>query len=128
MTLFGSNILGGSKAIEIAGETIEGLVLFDSPGLNRDNPKAVHFITEYERQYGDLSIEFYTAAGYDALYILTQAIAASGEDSYAVREYLRDMPNYSGVIGTYGFDDNGDLIGIEHVVKRIESGETVTVR
>ena len=125
--LFGSNILGGSKAIEIAGETIEGLVLFDSPGLNRGNAKASHFITEYERRYGDLSIEFYIGAGYDTMYILAQAIAETGEDSRMVREYLHAMPNYSGVIGTYGFDGNGDLTGINHVVKKVESGEVVTV-
>lgn len=125
--LFGSNILSGAKAIEIAGDAVEGLVLFDSPGLNPNNAKAAHFLTQYQARYGDLSIEFYLGAGYDAVYILSLAIATAGEDAHSVRDFLHGMPNYPGVIGTYGFDGNGDLTGIEHVVKRVEGGEVLTL-
>lgn len=126
--LYGSNILSGAKAVEIAGEHGEGLLLFDSPGLSPDNPKAAAFLEQYLRRYGDLSIEFYLGAAYDAMYLFADAVAKTGSmESAAVRGHLDGVRGFSGVIGTYSFDDNGDVVGIGHTVKKIENGSVITV-
>ncbi len=125
--LYGSNILSGAKAVEIGGDNIEGLLLFDSPGLNPNNRKAAAFLDNYQEQYGDLSIEFYLGAAYDAVHILAKGMKKVGTDSDALRDYIDTMTRYSGVIGAYSFDDNGDLTGIDHVLKKIEEGKPVTV-
>lgn len=125
--IYGSNILSGSKAIEIGGENLEGIVLFDSPGLNPDNPRAAAFLKNYEEKYGDLSIEFYLGAAYDDVYILAEAIGVVGTDTEMLRKYLNNMRMFKGVIGTYEFDENGDLAGIKHVTKKVENGKVITV-
>ena len=125
--LYGSNILSGSKAIEIGGENLEGIVLFDSPGLNPENPRAVAFLKNYEEKYGELSIEFYLGAAYDNVYILAEAIGVVGTDTEMLRKYLNNMRMFKGVIGTYEFDENGDLAGIKHVAKKVQNGEVITI-
>ena len=128
--LFGSNILSGSETIKIAGDAVEGLVLFDSPGLARSggNPMVAHFIREYESRYGALSIEFYLGAAYDAVYILTEALRAAGVyDSEVLRAYLHTLPVFDGVVGSYSFDGNGDMVGINPVLKQISGGQVVII-
>ena len=86
--LFGSNVTGGTKSAEIAGEHIEGLVFVDAPGLNPNNPKANAFVEQYRTRYGELArdIAFYTGSAYDDVYILAQAIemVGSAEDTEAL--------------------------------------------
>ena len=125
--LYGSNILSGFKAIEVGGESVDGIKLFDNPGLNPSNQKANSFLTNYQEQYGDLSIEFYLGAGYDAVYLLAQAIREVGTDTDALQSYLDDLRSFDGVIGMYSFNEYHDLAGINHVLKRVENGEVITV-
>ena len=129
-TLFGSNILSGSETIKIAGDAVEGVVLFDSPGLARagGNPMVDDFIREYESRYGELSIEFYIGAAYDAVYILTDAFRTVGaSDSLELRDYLRTLPEFNGVVGLYSFDGNGDMVGIDPVLKKVVNGKVIII-
>ena len=124
--LYGSNILSGSKAVEIAGEHGEGMIVFDSPGLNPENQKATAFLREYRERYGDLSIEFYLGAAYDAVHILADAVAKTGGANPSdLRSHLDGLRRFSGVIGTYSFDDNGDMVGVDHVLKKVENGAVI---
>ncbi len=127
--LYGTNVLSSAEVIQTAGDAIEGLTFFDNPELDHSDPKAVEFLEEYERRYGHLSIEYYTGAAYDNVYILAEAVAAVGsEDTDAIRKYLDDLEGYDGVTGKHEFDENGDITGVSHVKKRIENGQVVTIR
>ena len=128
--LLGSNVVGASKSVEIAGDHLEGLVYVDAPGLNPNNPKAAAFLDAYRMRYGgDLGIEFLTASTYDVVYIFAQAIemVGSADDPEALRSYISTMGNFNGAIGSYRFRPDGDPEGIEFIVKRIEDGEGVVV-
>lgn len=120
--LYGTVALAGSNALEIAGINAEDMLIVDAPGLSPDNPKAVKFLEDYRTKYGEPTLEFYIGAAYDDVFILAQAISEVGIDTQKIRNYLHEMKSYSGVIGTYKFDDNGDLAGIEYVVKKVENG------
>lgn len=125
--LFGSNVTAGAAAIEIAGEHMEGLVFVNAPGLSPANPKAVAFLAAYRAQYGEPGIEFYTGSAYDAVHILAQAVEMTGSvEGVAVRDHLRTMGNFEGVVGSYRFRPDGDPDGIGFIVKRIEEGQSVS--
>lgn len=126
--LYGSNVLSGSQAIEIAGEHAEGLIFVDAPGLMQDNPKAMKFLEEYKERHGaGPGIEFYTAAAYDNVRILAQAVEAVGTDTEKIRQYLANMSRFNGIVGSYRFDRNGDPEGIEFIAKKIQNGKSVDV-
>lgn len=125
---YGSIVLAGSNAIEIAGSNAEGVLLVDAPGLRDDNQKAVYFLSDYKSKYGKTTLEFYLGAAYDDVYILAQAISNVGTDTEKLRDYLYGLKNYNGVIGVYGFDENGDLSGIESVVKQVKGGKAVEIK
>ena len=125
--LYGSNVTGGTKSAEIAGEHIEGLIFVDAPGLSPSNPKATAFLDQYRLRYGEPNIAFYTGSAYDDVYILAQAIEMVGtaEDGEALRTYISTMGNFNGVVGNYRFRPDGDPEGIGFIVKRIEGGEII---
>jgi branched-chain amino acid transport system substrate-binding protein len=125
--LYGTTVLAGTNAIEIAGKNAEGILLIDVPGLSDDNPKAVKFLSDYKAKYGETTLEFYLGAAYDDVYILAQAISKVGIDTEKLKDYLSAI-NYNGVIGTYSFDENGDLVGIEYAIKQIKDGKAVEVK
>ena len=125
--LYGSNVLSDPKAIEIAGvDNIEGLVYVDPPGLSDTNDIVLNFRENFSSRYPSGGLEFYNAAGYDALYILVNAILEVGTDPDAIRDHLHKV-EHNGTLGTYGFDENGDLRGVTFVGKRIVGGEAVDI-
>ena len=125
---YGNIALGGSKVLEIAGKNAEGTILTDIPGLKQDNQKAQKFLADFKEKYGPLSFEFYVGAAYDDIYILKEAISSIGMDTKKIRDYLYSLKDYKGVIGSYGFDKNGDLTGISSVVKQVVNGKLVELK
>ena len=126
--VYGNIIMAGSKAAEIAGTYAEGMIFVDAPGLNPDNQESVRFLQEYNTRYGKPTLEFYLGAAYDEVHILVQAVQNVGTDTQKIRDYLYGLEKYHGVIGTYGFDKNGDLSGIEFLVRKIQNGEVIEVQ
>jgi len=126
--LFGNVVVAGAEALKVAGTVANGLTVIDAPGLSKDNPKAVKFLADYQAKYGKPNLEFYMGASYDHIYILTQAIKEVGLDTEKIRDYLYGLQNFSGVIGNYGLDKNGDLTGITFTVKQIVNGEVIEVK
>ncbi len=70
------------------------------------------------------------AGRYDSVYIIKNAIKkCGGDDSNCIKQYLYNMPEYSGIIGKYRFDSNGDLSREDSVVhKKIINGVGVEVK
>src|SRR5262249_58419144 len=50
----------------------------------------------------------YFLYGYEAMRLIADAYAAGARDKAGVLAYLRGVNGRAGVIGTYGFDANGD--------------------
>jgi len=118
-SLYG-NYFGGSNQIQQLSES-QGMIFFSDPSVAENLKKQAYF-DKYEAKTGKLpDLTFPAAARYDAVHILADAITFCKEvNSECVRDYLYDLKKYSGVLGTYGFDENGDLSGIAPSVSIIE--------
>ena len=64
----------------------------------------------------------YFLYGYEAMKLITDAVAAGATTAPAVTAYLHTVNNRASVIGTYGFDANGDTTfkgyGLYGIAKR----------
>lgn len=125
LPLYGSNVVSGKKAIEIAGKYSEGIIVADNPSLDRSNPLTATFLKNFQQKYGQPSFEFYLGAAYDDVYLFKQAVEEAGLDGATIKNYFNKLKNYSGVLGDYRFDKNGDLVWIKYSIKEIKSGEAI---
>jgi len=125
--LYGNNVCSGAKSIENAGSSIEGMILLSLPNLDMQNPKAKNLIDKYKQSYGEITwSELHLGSAYDNVYILSEAISNVGYNAEEIKNYLYNM-NYSGTIGTYNFDKNGDAVGIEFAIKTVKDKKLVDV-
>ncbi|MFA4931028.1 MAG: penicillin-binding protein activator [Patescibacteria group bacterium] len=127
LPLFGTNVVAGATALSIAGPTADGVVVIDNPPLDKSNPTAQDFLKRYQQLYGTPTFEFYLGAAYDDVSLLAQAIEEIGLQGENIKNYFYKLKNYSGVIGDYRFDSNGDLVWIQYSLKEIKGGSVVEV-
>lgn len=107
---FLSNNVESPKLLEIAGEAAEGLI-FPIPSYDYESP--LSRISEFEKKYftkfGRHS-DLFAANGYDAVYIIKQAIEAGGYNGKGIKDQLYNFQNFQGVGGIISFDKNGDVL------------------
>lgn len=109
-----------------AGDAVESMVFAVAPGLAED--KGMQLIKKYEERYGTKpAYPYVVGAAYDHVYLLKKAVESRGDDATDVASYLRTMPVFPGTIGTYSFDNNGDVVGIEQVFQTVRDGKIVAL-
>lgn len=123
--IYGNFLLGVKDALEAAGESANGVIFFDAPGFNSNNPRAVSFLNDYKLKYGDPSSEYEAGARYDSVFIINNALKECGENSDCIKDFLYKMDWYEGTIGKYKFDNKGDIIGLKYAIKEIINGKVV---
>ena len=97
------------------------MVFADPPGLIGAKGQAFRALLS-KKDYGSAPpFPFYAGAAYDDVYLITQAISSVGDDTTKVEQYLHSIPNYVGTVGTYSFDQNGDMVGIGALFQKIEA-------
>lgn len=69
----------------------------------------------------------FIAHGYDALGVVAEAIKTAGTDGAAIRDYLYALEGYAGIVGTFSFDENGDVEGLSYALKEVQDGVFVTI-
>ena len=112
----------------VGAVVMNGLILAVPPGLSTEG-KGPAFLASYKAAYGVGSpYEFYDGAAYDDIYLLAQAISKVGDDSTKVVQYLHSLQSFTGTIGTYHFDKNGDFVGINSILQQIKDGKLVTLQ
>jgi branched-chain amino acid transport system substrate-binding protein len=109
-----------------AGPVVEGMTIVSTPELKVDGMGAV-FLASYKKSFGELAYPFLAGAAYDNVHLIKQAIESVGDDTTKVQKYLHSLEAYTGTLGTYHFDQNGDIVGLPAVVQRIQQGRLVTV-
>ena len=67
-------------------------------------------------------LEFLLRTSYDAAYSLFDAIERQGPHSTAMRDYLYRAER-DGAVGKVKFDSNGDIIGLNFILKKIVNGQ-----
>ncbi len=106
-----------------AGDILNGVV-FAEPVCDLSSPATSDFAKRYNERFhtGKLPFGCYTAEPYDAVKILTQALAECDENVECVKQAFYRTKNYSGASGVVTFDKNGD-VSKTYVLKKITDGE-----
>ena len=104
----------GIERIERQGALAEGTYVTAAYLSLVDTPENRAFVAAWQRAYPDKAPPNLSAAGaYDAVYLISQAVAEVGTDRALVRDAIaaigNSRPVFEGVIGTIGFDRNGDV-------------------
>lgn len=98
----------GTTTLDAAGGAGEGLIF--AAGFISANPdeQVQSFVKSFKEISGGLEPDDFAATGYDAIYILAEAIELAGStDAEALQKALREM-TYKGVEGVFDFDENGE--------------------
>ncbi|MBP2686652.1 MAG: branched-chain amino acid transporter substrate-binding protein [Deltaproteobacteria bacterium] len=106
----GGNGFNSPKVIDIAKDAAEGLIVATPWFADRNDPKVKAFVAKYEKAYGKKPDQF-AAQAYDALYIMADALKrAEKADRTALRDALASTKNFQGVLGTFSFDADRDVV------------------
>lgn len=117
--LFG-NYFGDADEI-VAMSEAEGLIFFANPIVEETAAKD-DFFSRYRERYGSSpDIEFAAAQRYDTMMILRKGLKAVGDDPQELKKYFNSMPDFTGLLGTYNFDEHGNSTGMVPSVKVIRN-------
>ena len=100
--------------LDIAGDAAEGVIGVLVPQDLEYNPAGAELTRKYIEAHGSISLHYYIGSSYDSVHIISACIEEAGDErnTAEIRDCLyavnSDNP-YSGAIGTYGFDSNGDM-------------------
>jgi len=121
--IYSNVVIGGEETI--ASPLADGTIFFTDPIIPENEAKKEIFRKFKEKTGHPPAFDFPIASTYDVAYILKEALEAVGEDPTAIKEYIYDMKEFSGALGTYHFDENGDTVGIKIMIKEIKNGKAI---
>jgi branched-chain amino acid transport system substrate-binding protein len=124
---FATFFMTGDEFVK-ANDSVNGTIILDLPSLNVENAAAKKFLDAYEARFKLKDYPFMAAQMYDYAYLLKQTIEKSGDSANANRDYLKSMQKYSGVIGDFSFDQNGDVNGIGYTFRKVENNTLVNLK
>jgi branched-chain amino acid transport system substrate-binding protein len=122
--IVGTDTTDSLAVAEIAGDAAEGVQLVNVPSAGEGTSFEQKFVAAFQKPQSSIS---WAAYSYDATGILLEALAKGEGDPEKVKAHLDLHPGYAGVIGTFRFDENGDVVGATYVVKEFKDGAIVTV-
>ncbi|NLD18517.1 MAG: ABC transporter substrate-binding protein [Tissierellia bacterium] len=100
-------------------ESVEGSLFTNHYSLDDPDENIQAFIKNYSELYGENPASF-AALGYDAAYMVKQAIEEAGStDSQAIIDAMKNI-DYSGITGSIKFDDNNNPIKAVSVIEVTE--------
>ncbi|MEG0377078.1 MAG: ABC transporter substrate-binding protein [Eubacterium sp.] len=116
-----------NEFITVGGKEVEGAVMssfFDDKNPNL-TPTAKEFVKAYHEAYPDRdNVPAFSALGYDAYMVIYNAIEKAGSaDPQAIRDELAKTKDFEGVTGLITFDENGDALKSEAVIKSVKDGK-----
>ena len=109
------------EALNIAGESATGLkAVIPNPDLTTAAGR--EFLENFKERYGVVAtLPWFQGSAYDDVYIAAECLKQTEDDQDAdgFRDCLNDL-TWSGAIGdNYGFDENGDVVGLANVVVQV---------
>jgi branched-chain amino acid transport system substrate-binding protein len=110
----------------IAGDSADGATVIDLPKVTGDLSRNI--LTKFETIYGHKTVyEYNTVAAYDAVMVIKEAIVKVGYDSNKISNYL-SKHNFSGGLGNFSFNDQGDVSGMKYTLQIIKGHELVEIK
>lgn len=112
------------------GKAVEGTYVVDAPALGSENQRATEFLKKSQDTYkAEPTYPFFSANAYDQVYLLASVFGKVGtEDTSKIKAELYATKAFSGITGTFGFDQNGDVTGLGMRVMQIKDGSLVEVK
>lgn len=102
-------------------ESVEGAVFTNHYSLDDESEHIQNFIAKYNEAYGENPASF-SALGYDAVYMVKQAIEEAGSlDSQAMVDAMKAI-DYTGITGSIKFDENNNPVKAVSMIK-VTGGE-----
>ncbi|HEY0292297.1 MAG TPA: ABC transporter substrate-binding protein [Hansschlegelia sp.] len=104
LVFVGCNANISAKLFELAGAAANGIIVGAAWFSGYDGSRSQAFVAAYRKRYGTTP-DIYAAQGYDAAYILAQAIGAAGPgaDGRAIRDKLVAIKDFDGALGRFGW-------------------------
>jgi len=119
--VFGVGSWATADFMKLAGKAANGIYAAVPYASTMDTPQNQAFVKAYEAAY-KVAPGKYSAAGYNSLHILVDAIArAKSTDADKIRQALHQT-NYEGPNGHFQFDDKGQATGFTVVLVQLENG------
>jgi len=124
--VFGADGLVAPRFIELAGEAAEGVVVTYPFDFYRNDPVTKRFNRDFKQRYGH-DPDSFAAHGYDAMYIVWNAIRKAGLNRTRIRDALAQTRDYHGATGIISFDHRGnDIRGVQFAV--VHDGKFLPLR
>ncbi len=121
--LVGGDGWDSPTVISIGGKAVDGCYFSDHYFVGEERPAVQRFVGEINKRTGK-NPDANSALGYDALYILTNAIKAAGSlDRKAIRDHIATTKQYAGVSGVITMGPDRDPIKPVAMIK-IDGGTT----
>jgi branched-chain amino acid transport system substrate-binding protein len=119
LPIFSPEVMEDPDVIKIAKEAAEGVLFTRAKEIKNEE-----FLNKYKSVYGK-EPGAYDAFYYDGVKIIGGALKRCNEDVDCIRNYLVNLKDYPGVSGKINFNENGDLVGAEFMIKTIKNGQFV---
>lgn len=117
----------GADAVKLAGDAAEGLIHTDYFSPVKGDPVIDKFVNAYQARYGVVPDSYYSAAVYDAIYIVKAAIEKAGStDPDKVDQALAQTKDFPGVMGKTTFDSNGQA-QLKVSIAQIKGGKQTVI-
>lgn len=124
--VFGVGSWATADFVGLTGEASEGIHAAVPYAATIENERNKAFVEAYQSKYGDFPGK-YSAAGYNTINIIAQAIdRADSTDPAAIRDAL-EKTDYEGVNGRFRFDEKHQAYGIDMVLVQLQGGTPVVV-
>lgn len=122
--LYGAYHPGSSTFLALAGKEAEGLIFVTLPSARSIlNEEGKSVFDNYLKTFGPMNSNDYTFFTAFASFAALHQALQSGED---VKAYLY-RAKFPCLFGEFSFDQNGDIAGIRHVLKRISQGKAEVI-
>jgi branched-chain amino acid transport system substrate-binding protein len=111
--------------IELGGKANTNDVYYTTHlGLANNSPKATAFKAAYKAEYGKELDSVFGAIGYDAVYLIADAIKrANSDDPEAIRKALAETKDFEGVTGKLSYPDNSRVPNVSVAVVQVVDGQ-----
>ncbi|WP_407180750.1 ABC transporter substrate-binding protein [Bradyrhizobium sp. STM 3562] len=109
VAFIGCNANISAKLFELAGPAANGIIVGASWFAGYDNARSKAFVEAYRKRYGTTP-DIYDAQGYDAAYLLAEAVRRADDVSSGkvVRDKLAAITDFDGVLGHFGWSADRD--------------------
>jgi branched-chain amino acid transport system substrate-binding protein len=124
----------GSRGFETGSadvlSQVEGVSFYGSFGVvDETTPEVVEMTRRYKEKYNTLPMSsFAFASQYDDVMLVADALrACAPQDGQCIKDFLYSVRERQGLMGVFGFDSNGDPIGLKYNAVTVRNGTILLV-